>query len=183
MKTNKYILLAIVLVSVLGFAFMFNVDKGERLTTAQIDTNPEYNLSSSEGISFLLKDAKGNEINLDEYKGKTVVLNFWASWCPPCIAEMPSIQSFYQNMNSEKVELILVALDRDFNKSKAFMEKNGYDMPYYQPAAELPREFNVRGIPITYIIGPQGEIAITHSGMTDFISSEFMESIEKLNLL
>lgn len=180
MKTKKYILFSLVIVAVTAFAFILkNNGDGEvkpEKKTVVVEPPSTYNLD------FSLVDETGNQINLKDYKGKTVVLNFWASWCPPCIAEMPTIQAFYDNLNKDEVKLVLVALDKDFNKSIAFMEKKGYNMPYYRPDSNLPAQFDVRGIPVTYIIDANGEIAITHSGMADFSSPEFKEAVEKVNL-
>lgn len=179
MKTKNYILLALTLVfmGTAGFTFMLKDDsKGKYPQEKEIVEIP-----ASYVLDFSLVDRNGEQINLKKYQGKTVVLNFWASWCPPCIAEMPTIQTFYDGINKEEVKLVLVALDRDFNKSIKFMENNGYDMPYYRPASNLPAQFDVRGIPVTYIINGNGEIAITHSGMADFSSPEFKEDVEKVN--
>lgn len=178
MKTKKYILPALVLVvlSTTVFAFMMKDSGQNKGTDYQKLTS-----STGYGLDFSLVDKNGKQINLKDYQGKTVVLNFWASWCPPCIAEMPSIQTFYNEINKEDVKLVLVALDRDFNKSIKFMDKHEYSMPYYRPTSNLPAQFDVRGIPVTYIIDGSGEIVITHSGMSDFSSSEFIESVEKVN--
>jgi thiol-disulfide isomerase/thioredoxin len=178
MTTKKYILLTMALF-VLGsitFAFMLKDEGQDKYPQEKekVETSPIY------GLDFNLVDKDGQQINLKDYQGKTVVLNFWASWCPPCIAEMPTIQTFYDEINKDEVKLVLVALDRDFNKSINFMENKDFNMPYYRPASNLPNQFDVRGIPVTYIINGRGEIAITHSGMADFSSAEFKESIEKV---
>ena len=178
MKIKKNILSALVLV-VLGTASFAFIQNEVRWSEA-IQEKEAVKTPIGYGLDFSLVDKNGQQINLKDYEGKTVVLNFWASWCPPCIAEMPSIQTFYDEINKEDVKLVLVALDRDFNKSINFMENNGYHMPYYRPASTLPAQFDVRGIPVTYIINGSGEIAITHSGMADFSSAEFIEEVEKV---
>ncbi|MEK6481889.1 TlpA disulfide reductase family protein [Catalinimonas sp. 4WD22] len=178
MTNKKYMLLTMVLL-VLGsvtFAFILKDEEQDK----QLQENKEVETSANYGLDFSLVDKDGQQINLKDYQGKTVVLNFWASWCPPCIAEMPTIQTFYDEINKDEVKLVLVALDRDFNKSINFMENKGFNMPYYRPASNLPSQFDIRGIPITYIINGNGEIVITHSGMADFSSTEFKESVEKV---
>lgn len=178
MKTKKYFLVVSVLF-VMGILVVAFIIKGDRPDMESKESKTTE--ISANYIDFSLVDKNGEQINLKDFQGKTIVLNFWASWCPPCIEEMPSIQKFYNDINKDDVKLVLVALDRDFNKSIKFMEKKGYNMPYYYPASNIPSQFDIRGIPITYVITGSGEIAITYSGMADYTSKEFIEAVETVN--
>src|SRR6476469_4352594 len=64
--------------------------------------------------SFAVLDASGNKLDLQQFKGKKIFVNLWATWCPPCRAEMPSIDKLYQAADKEKTQFVLLALDRDF---------------------------------------------------------------------
>src|SRR5690606_14890870 len=94
----------------------------------QPDIQTEIPVSTSESNYYLdLVDANGNAIQLENLKGKVVFINFWATWCPPCIAEMPSIQKLYSEFESdEEVVFLLVEMDDKPQKAIQFMEKKGY---------------------------------------------------------
>lgn len=172
MKNQKYIIGgAIVLIAILLWAIPFNKE----------EKTSESTTTSGSAIDFPLEDESGNSFNLNEYQGKTIVLNFWASWCAPCIQEMPSIQEYYDNVDKDEIKVVLVALDNDFNKSINFMNKNNYSMPYYKPQGDLPQEFEVSAIPTTYIINGNGEVEITHTGMSDFTSDEFKQAVQEVD--
>jgi len=134
--------------------------------------------AASYEIQLLGLDGKG--VHLSEMKGKTVFLNFWATWCPPCIAEMPSIQKLYENTDREKVAFVLVSTDEEMAKIKKFMERKGFTFPVYQLASGLPAAYPVRSIPATFILSPQGEIVYTHTGMANYDNEEFRQFLEGL---
>src|SRR5690606_9816177 len=86
----------------------------------------------------LFKNMDGEVIELADQKGKVVFINFWATWCPPCIAEMPSIQSLYNEFKgNEKVMFLMVDVDNKPEKSQKFMDKRKFDMPVYTPVSVI----------------------------------------------
>lgn len=125
---------------------------------------------------ILFKSAEGELINLSAQRGKVVFINFWATWCPPCVAEMPSLERLYQKYGENKdVVFLLVSFDSSPEKALQFMEKNGYSLPVHMLAAELPADFQSQGIPTTFLISPSGEVAWRQLGMANFESPEFEE--------
>ncbi|MGY0039594.1 TlpA family protein disulfide reductase [Pedobacter sp. NJ-S-72] len=93
-------------------------------TAVEKQVNAEGNLS---GIKF--KDVNGKEIDLGELRGKVVFLNFWATWCPPCLAEMPSVNALHEKFKDDKdVVFILVDADSQLPKAQKFMDKKGYGL-------------------------------------------------------
>lgn len=130
-------------------------------------------------FNFKLIDRNGKTISLEELKGKVIFMNFWATWCPPCIAEMRSIDKLEEEMGDE-VAFVMLSLDRNFETAKAFDKNKGYDLPIYAPANGIPRMYNSPSIPTTYIIDAKGNLALTHQGMADYSDPEFKEFLNSL---
>jgi thiol-disulfide isomerase/thioredoxin len=130
-------------------------------------------------LNLKLIDAEGKTRSLEEFKGKVIFLNFWATWCPPCIAEMPSIDKLHEEMGDE-VAFVMLSFDDDFEKAKAFDKRKGYDLPIYAPASNLPAMFQSSSLPTTYIIDANGNLALTHKGMADYSDEEFKEFLREL---
>lgn len=116
--------------------------------------------------------------NFDGAKGKVALINFWATWCPPCIAEMPSLQELY-NSYSGKVEFYFVTNDKP-ETVKAFMKKKGYTFPVFFNASEPPVELYSKSIPATYVIGKTGEIVIKELGAANWNSESVHKTLDKL---
>jgi len=116
---------------------------------------------------FTLTDLSGQEIKLSDYRGKTVFLNFWATWCPPCRQEMPSIQSLYQKTAGKDMEILAVSLDR--GDIRSFVEQGKYSFKILpDPKGEIGRQYGVTGIPTTFIIDKNGVIKQRAVGSRDW---------------
>jgi thiol-disulfide isomerase/thioredoxin len=136
------------------------------------------------GTEFYFADESFETKSIALYRGKVVFLNIWASWCPPCIAEMPSIASLYEQVKyDENIEFILVSMDEDFEKAKAFMQSRDLDMPIYHYRGRDREIYSSDLIPTTYVITPDGRIAMEKQGMAKYDSPEFVEFLEKLKEL
>ena len=130
-------------------------------------------------LSLKLMDMEGNITSLAALKGKVIFLNFWATWCPPCVAEMPSIDKLHEEMGDE-VAFVMLSLDEDFEKAKAFDKRKGYGLPIYAPASNLPAMYQSSAIPTTYVIDANGNLALTHKGMADYSDPEFKKFLKGL---
>ncbi len=129
------------------------------------------------GVAFTRLD--GREMDLSQLAGKVVVLNFWATWCPPCIREMPSLQAFYNKYQGHaEVEFLVVEVDNKPDLAKSFVEKNNFTFPVYSPASMIPEAFLGQSIPTTVILNKKGEIVYRHEGMTDFMAHDFLNRFE-----
>ena len=126
-----------------------------------------------------LRDAKGNVVSLEKYKGKVIFLNFWATWCPPCVAEMPSIEKLYKDMGNDVV-FVMLSFDKNFETAKAYMERKDYGLPIYEQAGPMPAVYESTALPTTYVIDAEGNIALTHKGMADYNNEEFREFLNSL---
>ncbi|NVO33409.1 TlpA family protein disulfide reductase [Hymenobacter sp. P5342] len=122
----------------------------------------------------------GQSVSLSDLKGKAVFVNMWASWCPPCVAEMPGIQALYKKMDPKKVAFVLISLDENPAKARAMLKRQGYTFPVYFPAGPLVPPFDSNSIPSTVILGPNGEVAARHEGMADYDTPEFEAALAQL---
>jgi len=130
--------------------------------------------------SIQFEDKTGKIISLADFKGKVVFVNFWATWCPPCIAEMPSINKLRKSLNDDsKIAFLMVDMDSDRAKSSKFMLKRKYDLDVYLPASQLPREYYTGSLPTTLVFDKYGRLLFKHEGGADFTNKEFTEFLRK----
>jgi len=112
----------------------------------------------------------GNPIELSSLKGKPVFMNFWATWCPPCVAEMPFINELYPQYK-DNVQFVMVSVDdpKDKDKVVKFIADKGFTFPVYTASqTDIAKAYNIQGIPTTYIISSNGNIKKVHvGGMTE----------------
>jgi len=132
--------------------------------------------------NFSIKDLSGNVTDVQEFKGKTIFLNIWATWCGPCRMEMPSIQNLYSQVDKDKIVFVMLSVDRleDVNKVKDFVKDKEYTFPVYTPAGTLPNQLQVTIIPSTFVISPDGKIVSSESGAANYDTPEFKAFLEKL---
>ncbi|WP_300603053.1 TlpA disulfide reductase family protein [Niabella sp.] len=128
--------------------------------------------------AFKMSDEQGKPVTLESLKGKKVVVNIWASWCPPCRAEMPSIQNLYKKTDKEKVAFVLLSVDDQMEDAAAFKKKQGLNMPVFFPAENLPLLFNVQAIPSTFIFNEKGELIKKMEGMEDYDTQEYVDLLK-----
>ncbi|MEA3494335.1 MAG: TlpA disulfide reductase family protein [Candidatus Margulisiibacteriota bacterium] len=108
---------------------------------------------------FTLKDISGVSHTLSDCKGKMIFLNFWATWCPPCRAEMPSMQEVYEKMDKDKYVMLAVNIRERKGKVKSFAGENGYTFPILLDTdGRVASKYAVRGIPTTYLIDKKGKV-------------------------
>ncbi len=133
------------------------------------------------GAGFQMTDLAGKVVSFESLKGKVIFLNIWATWCPPCIAEMPNIQRLYEKVGSDKIAFVLLSVDqKGRDKVQKFISKKGFTFPVYLPASQLPEEFQSPAIPTTYIISPEGQIVAQQQGMAEYDTPEVIEFLQKM---
>lgn len=130
--------------------------------------------------SLALVNAAGQPLRLEALRGKAVFVNLWATWCPPCRAEMPGIQALFAKVDTSKVAFVMVSLDENPVKAQKLMRQQGYTFPVYFPTGPLPAPFNSNSIPSTVVLGPDGKLAARHDGMADYDTSAFRAWLEGL---
>lgn len=130
---------------------------------------------------LVLRTPDGKSFDIKDQKGKVLFINFWATWCPPCIAEMSSINEMYARYKSNPKVLILeVDVDGNFSKSVPFMKKNKYQLPVYNMASEPPEGFLSAAIPTTVIIDKTGNVVARHEGGANYADKAFYQYLDSL---
>jgi thiol-disulfide isomerase/thioredoxin len=132
--------------------------------------------------NFIVRNASGERIRFDQYKGKVVFLNLWATWCGPCRAEMPTIQSLYEKMDSSGVEFVILSIDRDSDEAKVskYVSQNQYTLPVYRPSGMLTSQLDIPYIPTTFVIDKEGRIVSKEVGGTNFDTAKFRKFLLSL---
>lgn len=169
------------------FSFVFtacsnHTAKEETATTAteqQVSTDsnaaaePSANIPAEALPAFTIQDMTGNNVNLQRFKGKKVFVNLWASWCPPCRREMPSIEKLSKAVDQNKVAFVMLSLDDSFDKAKSFVKQQQLSLPVYYPAENLPALFHVQVVPTTFIFDESGKLIQRIDGGDNYDSQEY----------
>ena len=148
----------------------------ERKTTTVTEKT---DIRTDNGITF--QDGNGKIVALNDLKGKVVFINFWATWCPPCIEEMPSINELKTKFaGNEDIVFLMVDVDGKYKKAQTFMNKRKFNLPVYVPHSEIPKEFLGGAIPTTVILDKKGAIAIRLEGGRDYSAPEMRRGLQQL---
>ena len=123
---------------------------------------------------LIMTDASGNSTNLSSFKGKKIFVNLWATWCPPCKAEIPSIEALASKVDTAHAVFVLLSLDKNFEVAKKFAKSENLSVPIYYPAEKLPALFNIDGIPATFIFNEDGILEMQNNGADDYDTEEYL---------
>lgn len=147
----------------------------------QPDTDPSIIHGQKAEYNMPLLTIDGEQIYLSEFEGKTIFMNFWATWCPPCIAEMPNIQRLYDDVNrSDDIVFVMASLDQDPQKAWDFVKRKEFTFPVYSVIAK-PRVYDTSVVPTTYVISPKGDIIMEHQGMAKYDTDEFKNFLRSVS--
>ncbi len=139
------------------------------------------NEAGKEAQDFTLSDLDGNSVALSSLRGKVVFLNFWATWCPPCRAEMPSMQKLHEKMKGKDFAIVAVDVGERHSGVKAFIEKKEYTfMVLLDSEHRVSTNYQVAGIPTTLILDKQGKIVLRETGSRDWAAADIITKIEDL---
>ncbi|MBI9034492.1 MAG: TlpA family protein disulfide reductase [Bacteroidales bacterium] len=128
--------------------------------------------------SFEFEDLEGQRIILGDFKDKVIFINFWASWCPPCVAEMPAIQKLYDQYHEQMV--FIIASDESRETIQKFLQKNNYTIPFLIYKYQLPEELRASSVPATYVISKDGRIVIDKKGAAKWNGSRMIKQFDQL---
>ena len=147
-------------------------------------TAGETEAAANPAPDFTVYDSEGNPYKLSDFRGKPVILNFWASWCGPCKSEMPDIEKAYQTYG-DQIHFLLVDLTDGYQETvesaAAYIAEEGFTFPvYYDTAIEGAMAYGVSGIPVTYFIDAEGNlVAYYQSAMSESILQQGIDMLLK----
>ena len=176
----KYILLAIIFVLILVAAFLGY----QLLTTIYSPQTTETETTVSLAPDFTVYDPDGNPVTLSSFRGKPVVVNFWATWCGPCQMEMPYFETLSKEY-ADQIQFMMVNLTDGQRETvdyvKKFLEVNGYTFPaFYDTDMDAAITYSVYSIPLTLFVDAEGALITSHTGAMDEATlRNYIESLIK----
>jgi len=130
---------------------------------------------------FVFEDEKGKMISTENLKGKVVFINFWASWCPPCRAEMSSLNKLYNEFKADdRLVFLFMNEDEDVQKAKIFLQSNHYTIPITTSGGNIPPEIFTGTLPTTIVLNKEGKIIMKHEGLAGYDSDGFVKELKEL---
>jgi peroxiredoxin len=128
---------------------------------------------------FELQDLDGNIRKLSDLKGQVVFVNFWATWCPPCREEMPSMQDLYETMPGDRFKMLTILSNDNPALAATFAEKNGFSFPILvDPGSEVANAYGLTGVPETYIVDKQGILRQQYLGPRQWNSPKAQQMLK-----
>lgn len=161
-----------ILIGVLTAALIFVVYDAVRIPEVGVgDSAPDFKITTD----------SGRQMTRSDFGGKVLVLNFWATWCPPCLEELPSLNQFQKEMAGSGVVVLGVSVDKNEKLYKAFLKRNGVMFETTRdPEANLPAEYGTFKYPETYVIDASGKVRQKHISSVDWTDPNLIKSIKDL---
>jgi thiol-disulfide isomerase/thioredoxin len=130
---------------------------------------------AAQGVDFVLDDLDGNQRRLSEFRGKWVLVNYWATWCPPCLEEMPELEMFHNRHKARDAVVLGVNMEQiEIGRLKAFVEEQFVSYPILLSEPRRSTELGeVPGLPTSYLVSPQGEVVARQVGA---VTAEMLEA-------
>lgn len=165
------------------------------LLTGFFDAAPEVSETGEPGApgpsftpqdyGFRMMRNDGTPVRLEELRGEVLFVNVWASWCPPCAAEMPSIERLYQNVKegsgqADNISFILLSMDEERENADRFMEGRRAGMSWYFPETRIPELLRGSVLPTTYVISADGQQVYRKEGLASYSSDAFRDWLLEL---
>jgi thiol-disulfide isomerase/thioredoxin len=150
----------------------------QRIIAFSPDELSESEKVAVESYDWELLSMDGELINFSESIGKPVVLNLWATWCPPCVAEMPALQKLYDSFGKE-VDFYFVSSE-DSDKLKKWLKTKEYNLPVYNAYSTFPKELESSSLPTTFVLDKQGTIVMKEVGSAKWDSDEMKKFLQDL---
>ena len=165
------------------FLFCFSIFSSISQTNEDVPLNNMVINEIPKPISSLIfEDFSGNEINLNQYNGKLVIINFWATWCAPCKKEMPSLDNLYQENKFKNLHVFAVNMEppNTIKAKKFFTELNIKKLEiYFDPNLNFVKEFKLRGVPTTILINKESKEFARIIGEVNFQNEKFVNWLLK----
>lgn len=176
---NNLIFLGIILLLLIPqtrFYFQWGVNKIIGQFSPSIDITETHGLLSD--YQWQLRDLEGNQLNFNELKGEVLFVSFWATWCPPCVAEMPSIEALHKEYK-DKVKFVLVSNETP-EKVQTFFDRKNYELNSYTSLSTPPEILQSNSLPTTFILGRDGNIVVKKTGATNWNADTVKKALDQL---
>jgi len=129
---------------------------------------------------FSIKDKSGKLVKLSDYRGKVVFLNIWGTWCAPCIAEMPTMETLYRKYKDRKFEMLAISIDNDWDIVNRFYQDHNLTLPaFLDPGHQVAELYKVYKYPETFLIDGNGYVA-KHTWQEDWSAPRAVNVVEEL---
>lgn len=130
---------------------------------------------------FTLKDLAGNNVRLEELRGKTILLTFWASWCSPCRIELPHFQALQKKLGRDKVVVLAVSADSQKEDVQSFAKQLKLDLPlFFDEDLQVNQRYRIKAMPTTFIIDSHGVIRHIHQGFKESVLPLYEQELKEL---
>jgi thiol-disulfide isomerase/thioredoxin len=151
------------------------------LFNAKIEKGEVHKGTAPAAPSFSFYNAGGQPVSTTDLKGKVVFINFWATWCPPCRAEMPSLDALYKEFSSdERFVFLFINEDDDLAKAEKYLKENRYAMPLVTRAGPVPGELYSGTLPTTLVLDKRGAVVLKHEGVAGYNTPRFKQQLKDL---
>lgn len=129
-----------------------------------------------------LIDPNGEILDLQSLKGKTIFMNYWATWCAPCVAEMPSIHGLYDKVKEDpNIVFLMISEDKQMSTATRWIKRKGFSFPIYKLASPIADVYETGVVPTTFVISPEGKIVVAKTGMANYDSRRFVKLMKRLS--
>lgn len=115
----------------------------------------------------------GEAMSMEDFRGKVIFMNVWATWCAPCLAEMPFIQKLFDEVGGDRIAFLMISTDDSRETASRFIDSRDFTFPVYHLSGRMPAPYTSNTIPTTYIISAEGQVVTVHSGMANYDSAKF----------
>ncbi len=165
-RTWLYVNMAVAMGLILvGLIFLFRLGSQQPANSSPADVSRGAPGSGQAAPDFTLASLSGSPVSLSDYSGQVVLINLWATWCPPCKAEMPDIHRFYEAHRAKGFTVLAINNQEDSETVRRFIQANGFTFPVLLDGeAEVLDSYQVRGLPTSFIIDRQGRIQHVQTG-------------------
>ncbi len=167
MKRISYILAVILLVLVGYFSIK---DRRDGLS---------FEPASKEKLNLTFESLDGRKVSISEYEGKVVLVNFWATWCPPCKEEMPLFEDIQNKYRDKNFQIVAINMDTNESALREYVRTNNFSFDIYKGNQEDLRNLGISGFPTSYLLDKEGKVCKVKLGIYKEVEEDIKELIEK----
>jgi peroxiredoxin len=185
-RAGLFFIAAIIIAAVAFYNLKGNFSQRERSPAAVVEDAAsklklEFPQAATPAPEFALKDPAGKQLSLKELRGNVVFLNFWATWCPPCIEEMPAMEKLHHELEKDGLVIWAVNFQEGPERVKEFFTKHNFTFTaLLDPDGKVAELYQAWALPVSVVINKRGEIAAKAMGSKDWHSDEALQFFRKL---